>query len=73
MPKHIEAPPTPPRWFNFEQACEYMQGFITPRQLRRAASNNLIGYRKAGQFVRFTRDDLDEYLRANTHAPRRSS
>ncbi len=70
------ATPTPPtasvrQWFNYEQAAAYIG--CTSRQIRRFVASGKIAHVKIGLNVRFSQEQLDEWLTANTYTPRRSS
>lgn len=65
------AEPTYPVWLSYEEAADRTGASV--RQLKRAVSLGDIGFTKVGLFVRFSQDQLDEWLTANTFVPRRSS
>lgn len=49
--------------FDWTSGAEYLN--ITERHLQRLWAERRISGSKIGRFVRFTRDDLDEFVRRN--------
>ena len=53
--------------YTYDEAAEMLQ--ISPRTLRRAVVNGRVPYRRIGQLVRFTSDDISEILQIFRVAP----
>jgi excisionase family DNA binding protein len=55
------------RWMDWSQAAAYLG--LTERQLRRAVEGRKISFSRVSREIRFTQDQLDEYVERRTFRP----
>jgi len=51
--------------FTPEEAAEFLR--VPPRMMRRLVQERRIGFIKVGRYVRFRREQLDDYMRQHEH------
>lgn len=55
------------RYLTVDEAAEYLN--VTVRFMRRLVADHRVQYYKVGKFLRFEREDLDQYVHAGVVRP----